>query len=429
MTCEYIEFPFDQAQIGATSDVAPFSFPPEGASLPFFFTDQTFTEVLSALWNGAIITYPDRAYQVIWYFLQNVEAPVSLCDQIAECIATNPGTQSAIRNFVTGDTTINQHIQNVSRVGQPMPEIELPTPVVQYCDPDTAWAAVDAVVEQMNTNNIDFFQVFEGETNLVERASALLAAVPVFQTLPFDDMVAFVNTLFEDIYEEYEGVITTDLLNEYKCDLFCIGINDPDCILRFDAMYDYFADRIGSSLTTASLFQQAIEFLATGNWSGTLVADFMFMMQIQVVRSASDFLGLNVLSMQTVAQIGALIPSSAWELICPTCVTPENDWVIIRDYPGSGGYGGQIVSETSNSVVLQAEEYGGEYRIIARYKDFDQTLTLTGATTTGPTIATYHGDSGGLFIPPWENSAITTGTALRWIYIAASGPTTVTMTW
>jgi len=300
----------------------PFNFPVEGAYLPFYFTNQSFTRVLSALVNGAKLTYGEEAYQVIWDFLQNVEYPVSLCDQIAECINTNETTQQAIRNFVTTDITINQHIQNISRGGQPMPEVELPTPIVSQCDPDEAWAAIDAIVEQMNTNNMDFFQVFETSTNQLERVSDLLAAIPLFETLPVDDVVAFVDQLFDNIYEAYEGAVTTELLNEYKCDLFCIGTNDPDCELGFDVMYNYFRDRIAATFTIESLFQEAIEFLGDGTFPGTLVADFMYMLQLQVIRSASDFLGVNVLSLQVVAQVGALVPSSAWELLCEDC-TPS----------------------------------------------------------------------------------------------------------
>lgn len=335
---------------------APFNFPVDGGYLPFYFTNETFTKVLSALVNGAFLTYGDQAHQVIWYFLQNVEYPVSLCEQIAACIATSEATQDALRNFITTDTAINQHIQEIAGAGVPLPETELPIPIVSGCDPDQAWAAVDAMVEQMNTNNLDFFQLFEEASNLIERTTQLLTLAPSIKGVSPSVISGFVEELFDNIYENYESTITTSLLNQYKCDLFCLMMDDPECFLKFNTMYDYWRNRMEATFDIESALQQVLQFLATGTWSSTLIADFMFMFQIQIIRSANNFLGIDVLSLQTVASVGALVPSSAWELLCPSCV--PTDWCFTIDLKASNGSasGVQIgAPEFPNSLWVSGE--------------------------------------------------------------------------
>lgn len=316
----FVRIPVVQDVVGVPDYAGtPFNFPIDGAYLPFFFTNESFTRVLSSLVNGAKLSYGDQAYQVIWDFLVNVEYPVSLCDQIAQCIDTNPITQQSIRNFVTNDTTINNHIQNISRTGNPMTQPEIEALIGDGCDENQLFGGIVALVDQMNTNNIDFMQLFEVATNLVERASALVAALPVFETLPFDDLIAFVDRVFNEIYENYEAQVTTDLLNQYKCDLFCLAQEREGCGFTYEDLYEYYRNRVSGTFTIESLFQQVVEFLATGSWTGTLVVDFMYMLQIQVMRSASDFLGVNVLALQTYFAIGELTPDSSWTLVCDEC--------------------------------------------------------------------------------------------------------------
>lgn len=281
------------------------------------------------------------------------EVCMSFCEQLIACITSNPATQAAIRDFVLNDTIINQHIQTIARTGVPLPEVELP--IIQGCEPNAAWGAVNGLIDQMDVNNTDFFEMFELESNRIEQISTLISAIPKFQELPVDEALMFTNQLFENIAENYAGAMTTELKNRYKCDLFCIGINDPDCTLKFDAMYNYFKDRISGTFTIESAFAVVIQFLAEGTFTGSLVADFMFMMQIEVLRSANNFLGLDTLSLNTVASLGALNPSSGWELLCDDCVVPV--WchkINLKD-----GYPDIVLSYTEDGFVYDNQWTSG----------------------------------------------------------------------
>lgn len=315
------------------------------------------------------------------------EACMTFCEQMianAECFLDDASVQTEIINHLLSNQTFVQAMNQIASKGVPMPETELPTPVVSGCDPDQAWAAIDAVVEQMNVNNLDFFQLFEGMTNKIERSTTLLSLMPALKGINFSTFTEFVDQLFDNIYEGYEAAITTELLNEYKCDLFCLGMADPECELGFDAIYNYFKDRVGGTFTIESALQVVIEFLATGSFSSTLIADFMYMLQIQIIRSASNFLGVNVISLQVVAQTGALVPSSAWELLCPECAPEwEHTWDLT-----TSAYDWSLVGTFVNGVGIQSTGTGGSpytaqvYRTITWPSGSALTRVLVGATST-----------------------------------------------
>jgi len=428
----WTDFPLDQPLEGDATELAsPFNFPPEGAYALFWFTNETFTQVLSALWNGAILTYPEQAYQVIWYFLQNVEVPVQLCEQVALCFANDEEFRQSVVNSLSIDPSFTQVINNISTTGTPMTQPQIEAVVGDNCDEDTLFGGIVALIDQMNTNNLDFMQVFEVATNTVERASSLVAAIPVFETLPFDDLIGFVDRFFNEIYENYESEITTSLLNEYKCDLFCMALENEGCGFTYESLYNYFKTRVDGAFTIESVFQVVIEALASGSYSGTLVADFMYMLQIQVMRSASNFLGVNLLALQTSYNIGELTPDSSWTLIPCDCGTPSTGlWAIQSGYAGlSEAQSGMITAQSPTSVNFSTDESaGGEYRIIAQYNSYGAPVTIVTSSNPGSILAKYHGVGSSLFGGTYENSQLEADDTLNYLYFTHTAPFTLSLT-
>lgn len=263
---------------------------------------------------------------------------VPICEQIIACITGDTDVQNALREFIVSDDGITTHIRDTAASGSSLTPTETTMPIVSGCNPDEAWGAVDALIEQMNTNNVDFFQVFETHTNTLERVSQLASAIPAFGLLPFDELILFADNLFLNIYEEYEAVVTTELMNEYKCALFCMVQESADCFISFESMYDYWMQRIEGAFTVESAFAEVIEFLATGSWDGTLIVDFMMTLQLQVINSTNSFLGVRVDNLQIAASIGAMNPSNAWELICDDCASPTWEKTFYINFEGVGDW-------------------------------------------------------------------------------------------
>ena len=312
----WIEVPIEQEVWGVPDEgYAPFSFPPEGASLLFHFTEESFLRVLSALINGAALTYPDTWLQVVWDFLKNVEYPVSLCDQIAECIASNAATQAAIRDFVTGDTEINQHIQEVSTAGQPMTGPQIEALIGDSCDEDAAFGGWTALIRQMDANNRDLFERIEVGTNAIERTNLTISALPGIGLLPIDELFGFFDELLDNLVENYAAQYTTTLEDELRCDLFCLAL-DNDCGLNFDQLFTYFNDRIGGSFTVESLLLDILSFIGSGSWSGTQIVDAMMLLQVSILRTSSTFIDFPVYSLQKTYTLGLNDPDPDWSTLC-----------------------------------------------------------------------------------------------------------------
>lgn len=296
------------------------------------------------------------------YFEEDCETPVN-CEDVANCITTDENTQQAIAGFVGSSEEVQQAIRqylvgdpdfvkSITRdayTGVPMLPAVAGASLTEAanCDKDKLFGSITALVEQLNDNNIDFLEQFEIESNTIERASALFAAIPLFETLPIDDALAFLDTVMGEFKEFYEAAYTTSLKDTYRCDLFCEAEAASMCALSFDMIIQYYEGRLGASLNPDALFLNMVEFLVAGSWSGTQVVDAMSLAQLIIWREASNFLGVSFRSFQTVGLLGANNPSSDWAILCDNC----NDEVTCQDF--TQGMGGWIGSNPTNYVVGQ----------------------------------------------------------------------------
>jgi hypothetical protein len=315
------------SEIGAIPDreYAPFSFDAEHDTLLFEFSREEFVKVLSALRNGAYMTYGDEGSAVYWSFLRNVDYPIMICASIIDCIEGDTDVRDAIAASLLANPDFMTAVQDAVNAGLPLRPDELTTVVGTSCDRDALWAGCIGLIQQMNRNNVDFLEQVEIFTNPVERITGVTGLIPQLKitTAVFD----FVNELFADITENYNAEYTTDYENEVSCQLFCLALSHEDagCIMSFDDIYNIFKNRLDASFTIESAFEDVIQYLATGTWSGTQICDFMFMFQLQCIRSATKFLAIDLLSLQQMFTVGTDEPNSGWNVLCTDCPPEPTD--------------------------------------------------------------------------------------------------------
>lgn len=414
MTCK-VYCPTDPVQdIGVVPEEGynPYFFPAEGAYLPFFFTDETFVKVLSALVNGAAITYGDEGRAVVWEFLRNVEFPVSLCDQIAACIAENEATQNALRNFVTSDPEISDFFTNIV---EGLTAGQITSPVIDKgCDNSDVAGAVVAIVERMNNYNVDALEIIEVGTNDEEKVATVIEGVPVLGILPFDDIIDFAQDLLEDFYENYNGAVTEEWKDSVEEDLYCIAKGKTDCKLTYEDLFEYFQNRAGSGLDLLSTALDIVNFVKGGDFStDELVASGMYALQIAFVRVGRDFFGINL------PKIGALtrdaLPSTKWE-DWDECVTPE-EWI---DNNFAGGDQHDWASIVSGGVDFAIWNGAG----FERYQDVNQIAiakTVSGVVTDIEVYfnAPLSGSGGVMYAGATGLTGLTAGTSAdeqKWVW-------------
>src|ERR1044071_379201 len=336
----WIEVPIDQEVEGVPDEgYSPFYFPPEGAKLVFEFTQESFLKVLSALINGAALTYPDEWLQVVWDFLRNVEYPVSLCDEIAAAIlscedvqlaiATLVGTpgpvQEAVRDLVVTDPAINNYITELAELailtaGQRGENLLKPG----QCVPDYTFNQASKLVFLLDQLSTDLFQAIEVGTNSLERASLLISSIPGVGILPFDEILRFGDELVNNIQEDYAGNYDQGMYDDLRCGLFC-SFKDS-CELNIDEALAFYQDKLGSTLPTDPIetFSAIMQFLLTGDIPGDYTVYAMHLFVIAAMRAGQELFGINF------AQLGVRIvaagddPDNDWETLCDDCPPPPD---------------------------------------------------------------------------------------------------------
>lgn len=291
----------------------PVVFPDEDTKIhvSFFLSQREFTELYSCIDKGAILTYPDRSEEVSWYFLRNFEMPYDLCQLIADCISdTESPARQAVKELVMTDTDINTYITNIA--GGLTTEVITGELIAGSCDQSVVAGKMMALVGALDQNNIDAIEVIEVGTNDEEKVSALLTAIPIVQELPFDDIILFLQDMFEDLGENYVAASTTERKEELAEDLYCLALGKPECALTYEDLFNFFQERISSGLTLDSLVTNIVEWIIGGDFSSDdLVFNMYMAAQVAFTRVGKQFFGINV------PKIGALTrdaePSSIWE--------------------------------------------------------------------------------------------------------------------
>lgn len=381
MSC-YIDFPLDQEIEEGVPSGTPFNFPPEGDYALFFFTNETFTQVLSALWNGAEITYPEMAFQVIWHFLQNVEDPVSLCARIIECITTDTDVQAALRNFIVTDPAINEHVTEKAQtqvLSLENRDKNLYNP--EICNPDNLFHQASVLVQLLHDVTEDIFEALEVATNQLERADIVITAFPA---AGFNDTAATAfkvgDQIAEEIQEDYMGAYDEAMYDTLRCKVFCAS--KDDCELSITKVIDIYKDLIETEFPTdpVELIVAISQFIVTGDFPTDVPVYIMHLLVLAGIQTGSDIFGIDFGRLVNRIYAAADDGDNDWEVLCEDCGGPPPPDEECYDFVASEA--GWNPGNTLLAVYHPGEGYGvGGYGNIDVYRDnppFDvQTIKVT----------------------------------------------------
>lgn len=318
-------------------------------------------KLVSSVFTGADICYPDESDSVRWILLRAVEQPVDLCALIAECIATSEATQAAIRDFVTTDPEINQHISDIAIK---ITEAQIVGKIVEGdCDNSVVAGKVVAIVERMNARNVDFLEILEVGTNDEERVANIIQAIPGLSETPANEIIDLAQDFLEDFAENYNAAVTEDWLDEVEEDLYCLAKESEDCSLTYQQLFDYFQARVGSGLTVESVLHNVIQFVLNGDFpTDNLVASGLYAIQLGFILAGQEFNGMSVPTIGSLTRDAA--PSTKWEdwdecapppdPNCTDFTSGEGLWHVYADtgdYVASEGYQGDYFSGFGETVL------------------------------------------------------------------------------
>lgn len=243
------------------------------------------------------------------------------CGDVADCIENNAEVQAALaaQNSLGGAS--GGAIYNTSYIGAPMSAAQRNTVVGfgEDCALDNLFGSVTAIIDQLDTNNRDFLEVILLTDNAQQRVSKIIKAIPLLNEVPIDEALDFVSQMSTEIKEGYDAAYTTALRDTYRCAIFCIAKEKPDCAVTFQDLVKYFNDRIGTSLEPINFFVSLVQYFTTGTWSGTQIVDILTLIQLSVWQQASNWTGISLRSLQIVGFLGANDEDPDWEILCEDC--------------------------------------------------------------------------------------------------------------
>lgn len=308
-------------------------------------TPDQMNKITSSLEVGAPIAFPSFYNDVLQLVDQAVQFPnsfegapcVDICQLIIDCINTNPETAAAILNLVNSNTQANSR-----EYGQSQNTFGFAGGFNPSCDPDILWAQCFGIIETLNTYNEEFFAKLEVSTNPFEFVAEVIGDVTVVDETSIDAILAWIAKVQDDIEENYSAQATLAYRQEVACQIFCQALLG-DCQVTATLIFNVFNERLAGSLTIESLITNILNYLVGGTWSGTEIADFMFLAQAGF-RSALgvflEYIGWNDIDL--IARLYTNDANNDWETLCDDCGwiwnsdfgADENIWI-----PSNNGFG------------------------------------------------------------------------------------------
>lgn len=279
-------------------------FPDMSTKIPLYveWSQQEFTEILSAVVNGSIQTSPDIYQNVVATFLRIVFCDMDICDAIAECISTNSAVQNVIFDLVQ---TFIQQNNGVYNPNQPLSPSILQgnlTPTDALCTEPNKYAMALAIVRQLDQSSQDALEIVEVATNTAELAVELSDNAGILGALPASALEV-AAWLQDTIAENYNAAYTSATEEALACAVYC-AFND--CDLTFEDIYDAYQSALSITIPDVSDLETVLNFLTgLGALADLQIVGQMHLWALSILRWGSEWMNLGTFNAIKIAMQGS----------------------------------------------------------------------------------------------------------------------------
>lgn len=296
-------------------------------------TPEQMSKIQSSLEVGAPIAFPDFYNDVLQLLDQAIQFPnsfggapcVDICQLILECLQTNPAVQDAVFNIAAGNT------QSLARDnGQLWNDLVLASGFNDSCNLDVLWAQCFGIIDTFSTLNNEFFALWEVQTNELDFMAEVIGGITGIDETSVDAFLSWLQQMQDNIAENYVAQDTLAYRQEVACQIFCAAI-EADCAITATLIFNVFKERIGSSISITGLLTDLLLYLAGGEWSGSQIADFMYMSQAGFRSLLGNW--LDKVAWNDIDLLTRLYKNDAnndWEVLCEEC---PQEWSWNSDFP------------------------------------------------------------------------------------------------
>lgn len=263
---------------------------------------------------GRDLAYGDNSIYLWWLWTRSLLS-MDICNDIIACIENSEsGVSEAILSLVGGNnaddllaTTAQQ--DNMSLIGDSNPT----------CDKDILFGQCVQLVDYLNEQHTDLFEIIEVSTNIYEATAAAFGTQSGSSAQAISAFISWITFVQASIAEVYAAQITTAYKEALACEWFCLA-SENDCELTPDILFNSMSERMASVFGIRENIINTINFLVTGTWSGQQIADFMFYANFAIRAQVGNWLG-NVAWYDIEWHMVAFAndPDSDWDTICDDC--------------------------------------------------------------------------------------------------------------
>lgn len=288
---------------------------------------------------GRDIAYGDNSIYIWWIWVRSLVA-VDDCASVANCIETDPATQTALNTFLQSNVGFDSPSNNPDSQNM---ELINPTD----CDLDEIWGNAVALWNAINQTTIDMLEVIAQATNISELASDIISAIPILGQLPVDEIIGLIAQMGDWLLENYNAALTITLEQQIQCDLFCLM--KDGCGITFKQLIDYFTGYFLLDINAYQLIQM-IGWLTGVVPAGEAFVKALAVFQLFVVGIAEQFFGIPTTSFYaTQAQLGE--PDDDWMTLCDEC---PDEWSHTFDLTSTSGHPFTILEGTQQTDYVQS---------------------------------------------------------------------------
>src|SRR3989304_1726029 len=193
--------------------------------------------------------------------------------------------------------------------------------MVEECDPDKIFGMTTQVVDLLHTIIWDFLQKLEELTNHFERVQLFVSSIPLVGQLPLDELFGMADQVIEEFYEMYLAGYDEDLRLGYRCDVFCLMMEN--CSFNLRDLGKYFLNRVGQDFMALD-FGQFCQMIATGEFIDVAVVHALHGLACYSLAYGTEFLGVKPDTFRTLVRAFFNDPDPDWSVLCEEC--PGEEW-------------------------------------------------------------------------------------------------------
>jgi hypothetical protein len=233
----------------------------------------------------------------------------------------------------------------------------LSTPCDTTFDKDAIYGGVIEFVDYCVNSFTDFLQIVRATGSAIpEKVDQIISAIPIWETLPIDEVFGFAAYVFEEVEEAWDALLTEDRIQDFRCELFCaILANDCEFTPELIMMTIALKAPVTMGDVLAMGIRDAASIIVIGQPQGDEMFYSLIGTMLLTVLAGEQFLGnTGFRQFEYRFLAGFNSPDNDWSIFCTDC--PEIYWNVDYRFFSGDDFDFVPVTGTFDSVFFNGLE-------------------------------------------------------------------------